>query len=316
MKIHIIGTINGTFDEGMRNVATHIARAFENGHTVCYSRLKSIFSIVKNSCSCDVSVIFARANKQVYWLTRVVEFFAKNIWLVCVQEPNSDFIRLTAKNPLKANYLAVVESDLGRISLAPNYQKQFFQIGIQPQKFTPVNSEQKKKLKEKYGMAQDRPLVIHVGHCSAGRGLEDFALITNAEKLVVASGMFEDAETVKALGRNGVRIFRGYMENIEEVYQMADVYLFPTRSTEFVISIPLSVMEALSCGVPVIGYKEFVNLAEIPAKNGAITLVESREDLNDAVVKLAQQNSAESFLKDPNTWEQVAEGIINIIRGN
>ena len=74
--------------------------------------------------------------------------------------------------------------------------------------------------------------------------------IHTAQRMVVASGMFEDENVVRILNEAKVKIHKGYLENVEEVYQMADAYLFPTRSAEFVISIPLSVMEALSCGVP------------------------------------------------------------------
>ena len=81
--------------------------------------------------------------------------------------------------------------------------------------------------------------------------MEDFAKIHTAQRMVVASGMFEDENVIRILNEARVKIHKGYLENVEEVYQMADAYLFPTRSAEFVISIPLSVMEALSCGVPV-----------------------------------------------------------------
>lgn len=70
---------------------------------------------------------------------------------------------------------------------------------------------------------------------------------------------------------------------------MADAYLFPTRSAEFVISIPLSVMEALSCGVPVIGYKSFENLNEITGSEGAITLVDNAEQGCSSLHRISPQ---------------------------
>ena len=75
-KIHIVSTVNGQVNEGMRNVATHIAKAFEKNNEVRYSGLKDILSIVRNSCSCDVTMVFARANKLVYWLSRIIGFFS------------------------------------------------------------------------------------------------------------------------------------------------------------------------------------------------------------------------------------------------
>lgn len=314
MKIHIIGTVNGRLDEGMRNVATHIANAFQNEHEVYYSGLKNVLSIIKNSVTCDVTMIFARATKHVYWLLRVICLLSKQVWVVCVQKPSEDFIRLTLNAPLKVSYLAIDKQDLEQVAIRPQYRKSYFDLGISSQKFCPANTEKQKKLKAKYDIRSDKPLVIHVGHCSAGRGLEDFEVITDAEKLVIASGMFEHPDTVKALKENGVRIFKGYIENIEEIYQMADIYLLPTRSTEFIISVPLSVMEALSCGVPVIGYKEFSNLSKIAAEDGAIALIESKNELNDAVIRMAEKKRDTSYLKSAKTWEAVAEDILSTIK--
>ena len=55
-----------------------------------------------------------------------------------------------------------------------------------------------------------KPLVIHVGHCSKGRGLEDFAKIHTAQRMVVASGMFEDENVVRVLNDAKVKIHKGY----------------------------------------------------------------------------------------------------------
>ena len=39
MVIHVIGTVNGQVNEGMRNVATHLAKEFETDNSVLYSGL-------------------------------------------------------------------------------------------------------------------------------------------------------------------------------------------------------------------------------------------------------------------------------------
>lgn len=313
-KIHIISTANGQINEGMRNVATHITKVFEKDHEVCCSGLKDIVSIIKNSKACDVTFIFARANKLVYWFGRIVEMFCKKMWIVCVQKPDAEYAHLTEKRPLKANYLTLVEKDLDDVTVRNGYKKRTFSVGIKSEKFCPVDSSRALELKQKYGLATDKPLVIHVGHCSAGRGLEDFTFITDAERMVVASGMFENPETVKVLEDAGVRIHKGYLENVEEVYQMADVYLFPTHSAEFVISIPLSVMEALSCGVPVVGYKDFENLTSVSAEKGALMLVNDKSELNDAVLTMAGKKRHQSYLVSPKTWDEVAAEVLDIVR--
>ncbi len=312
-KIHIISTVNGQVNEGMRNVATHIAKAFEKKYEVHYSGLKSIISIVSNSWLCDATMIFARANKMVYWLSRLICLFSRNVWIVCVQKPDAVFTTLTKKYALKASYLTISAYDLDDIEIRPGYRKEEFSVGIKTEKFVPVDKTRQMELKTKYGMKTDRPLVIHVGHCSSGRGLEDFLTITNTERLVISSGMFESEEIVKLLEASGVRIHKGYLEHVEEIYQMADVYLFPTRSTEYVISVPLSVMEALACGVPVIGYGDFENLKSIPSEDGAIKLISDKDELNDAIISMAEKKRNRSYLTEPKTWEQSAEEILKKI---
>ena len=315
-QIHIISTINGQINEGMRNVATHISQAFEKTQEVKHSGLKNVASILINARSADVVMVFARANKQVYWMSRIISKINKNLWIVCVQKPDPNFVSLVKKHPLKANYLSIYERDLDEVCLHEGFKKALFTVGINAEKFCPVDSTKQTELKNKYGIDSSNPLVVHVGHCSSGRGLEDFITINNAERLIVASGMFEDPEIVKRLEEANVRIIRGYMEHVEEIYQMADVYLFPTHSNEYVISLPLSVMEALSCGVPVLGYREFHNLNGIPATNGAITFVDNMTDINECIQIVANKKSNMSYLQSPKTWEQVADDVLKTVLGS
>ena len=54
------------------------------------------------------------------------------------------------------------------------------------------------------------------------------------------------------LARSNIRIIDQYIPHIEEVYQLADVYFFPVVESGHCIDVPLSCMEAASCGKPVV----------------------------------------------------------------
>ena len=315
MKIHILGTINGQVNEGMRNVATHFARCYEKNHVVVYSGLKQIGSILRNSVNADITMVFARANKLVYWMTRCVELLCKNVWFVCVQRPDDDFQHLCEKYPLHCNYLAISKGDIDQLPCATGNSKFMFEVGINLMKFRPVNTEHQRQLKIKYGIDPNKLLAVHVGHCSKGRGLEDFAYLDNQrfERLVIASGMFEDENTVRFLEENGIRIHKGYLEHVEEIYQMADVYLFPTKTNEFVISIPLSVMEALACGTPVVGYQNFVNLRDISCAKDAIAYIDSVEELYEVACVQAKNKQEASLLTNTLTWDDTATQVLQMM---
>ena len=314
MVIHVIGTVNGQVNEGMRNIATHLAKEFEKENTVLYSGLKQIPQIVLNSRRADVTMIFARANRLVYTLASIVTKLCRNTWIVLVQKPDSDFMARNNKHPLKCSYLSITEGDMKDVKVVSGCRKKLFSVGIKADKFVPVSAEQQKRLKQKYGFDPSKPLVIHVGHCSTWRGLEDFAKIHAAQRMVAASGMFEDKNVVRTLTEAGVKLHSGYLENVEEIYQMADAYLFPTRSTEFVISIPLSVMEALSCGVPVIGYKSFENLHAIASFPGAITLIDSAEQLDGILSEVIKKKSSHSLLEMADSWDDVARTVLQLVQ--
>ena len=314
MVIHIIGTVNGQINEGMRNVATHLAREFEKENTVLYSGLKQIPQILMNSGRADVTMIFARANKLVYGLASVVTKLCGNTWIVLVQKPDASFMSENEKHPLDCSYLSITERDMKAVKILFGRQKKLFPVGIKTEKFAPVSTERQKELKQRYGLDPGKPLIIHVGHCSSGRGLEDFAKIRTAQRMVVASGMFEDEHVVQVLTDAAVKIYKGYLENVEEVYQMADAYLFPTRSAEFVISVPLSVMEALSCGVPVIGYKSFDNLNDISGIDGAITLLDNADQIDQVLPEVILKRSGCSLLEKTVSWRDSAMDVLRIVR--
>lgn len=314
MRIHIISTINGKLDEGMRNIATHLARELSQEHTVYCSELKDVTSIIVNNCRSDYTFIFARCNAHVYWLARLISWTTKHLWVVCVQQPDEKFLALVEKKPLCASYLSIVAEDLKRVTLREGFRKEVFALGIDREKFCPVSQEKQRQLKAKFGFDPDQPLVVHVGHCSQGRGLTDFSFVTGTQKMVVASGMFSHEETVLSLAQDGVYVHQGYLPHIEHIYQMADVYLFPTRSAEYVISLPLSVMEALSCGVPVVGYQVMENLMQIPAEDGAMLLVADSSALNAAVRQLFNKKAKRCLLTKSLTWAQTAQNLVSKIQ--
>ena len=267
MVIHVIGTVNGQVNEGMRNVATHLVKEFQKENTVLYSGLKQIPQIIFKSKRADVTMIFARANKLVYSLAMIVTKMCKNVWIVLVQRPDAEFMEKNNKHPLKCNYLSITESDMKDVKTVSGKRKELFSVGIEADKFTPVSAEQQKMLKQKYGFDPSKPLVIHVGHCSKGRGLEDFTKIHTAQRMVVASGMFEDENVVRILNEAKVKIHKGYLQNVE-----------------------------------------------ITGSDGAITLVDSAEQLDQVLPEVIKKKRSRSLLEQTGSWSEVAQSVLRMVR--
>ena len=318
MTIHVISTINGQENEGMRNIATHYTCEWEKECTVLYSGLKDIPGIVKNTVRSDVTVVFARAGKAIYYLIRVLCLLSKNVWLVCVQEPDHSYKALCSRKVPGNHYFYLIQEDLSDIKIKNGCKTVLLHVGIDSDKFVPVSAEEETRLKQEYGISPDKKLVIHVGHCSAGRGLEQFTKLTgnDIEKLVVVSGMFEDEQTRDLLLGSGVRILSGYLPNVEKIYQMADAYLFPTRSTEYVISIPLSVMEALACGTPVAACSDLPGLKHIHAVGNTVHILSDETDMNSEIHSLCELKSDKGLLSEPISWRVCASEALSAIKEN
>ena len=314
MNLHIISTINGLENEGMRNVATHLSREFEKNNTVTYSKLKDVVSIIKNGRKSNVTLVFARLIKSVYYMLRLVKPFIGKICVVCVQPVSEEFAQLNRKHKVVDYCLTICKEDV---------EKAFdcsiiscFPVGINTQKFKP-NAENREQLCKKLNLPTDKTIVLHVGHCSSGRYLEEM-LTLDKEKyhpVIIASGMFDDENTIKALNDGGIDVRFGFVPDIEDFYNCADVYFFPTKSSEFVISVPLSVMEALSCGTPVVAYSSFEKLSLIKTNSeNAMELITNVDELSGAIDKAKANKSDKTYLLDAKNWSEVSAGVLESLQ--
>ena len=132
----------------------------------------------------------------------------------------------------------------------------FVPMGVDPVRFAPVDVSTKKSLRTKYGVPEDARIVLHVGHLKERRNLEWLVRVQetiHSTTLVVSGGATGvDARVFRRLATAGVHIIGEYVPKVEEVYQLADAYLFPTIHELGAVAVPLSVLEAMACNLPVV----------------------------------------------------------------
>lgn len=139
-------------------------------------------------------------------------------------------------------------------------------------------------------VGETEQLVLHVGHLNALRmNVGDIVRLAArpGRRLVIVGSTHtpQDPMVVSALQAANCVVVRDFVPRIEEYYWAADAYLFPTRNDRSSIAVPLSVLEALACGVPVVTTR-FGALPRLLPAGRAVRFAEDPVDFERALESL------------------------------
>lgn len=125
------------------------------------------------------------------------------------------------------------------------------------EQFQPVSQEEKARLRKIYEIPEDKKIVLHVGHLNEGRNVGNLLKLDEKYHVILVLSTLTADEQDKELraelaSKENITIINSYIPHIEHVYQISDVYLFPVVEAGRCIDVPLSVMEAAACNIPVV----------------------------------------------------------------
>ena len=322
MRILILSNINRMLDEGQRNVAIRIATELSKRHDVNHvnakeSVLSRNFWRETKQFQPDIIHIFLRPCMKTLILSKTLK-------TIC---PNAKMIISALQPPLKPNIIKFSIPDLVLAisretkELFTKYgcRTMFLRCGVDTEKFVPVNGGRKIFLRKKYGINESKFVVLHVGSLTEGRNLLPMIEIQNEndnQVLIVSNITFpQNQKTYIDLKESGCIVYHEYFENIVEIYQLADCYLFPTLNPSNCIELPLSILEAMSCNLPVVTTK-FRAVPEFFDEGNGLFFIDKKMDFLQ-VINIIKKKEIPIKTRDKVmhlTWENVVLDLENIYR--
>ncbi|MFC1683742.1 glycosyltransferase, partial [Candidatus Zixiibacteriota bacterium] len=158
--------------------------------------------------------------------------------------------------------------------------------GVELDTYCPVSESRRLELRRGYRLPPDAFLLLHVGHINTNRGVSIFKELQKNPKvqvlLVGSTSTRQDEMLIEELETAGVRVLREFIPAIHEIYQMSDCYLFQVASKAAAIELPLSVLEAMACNLPVVTTR-FGGLQDHFPEGDGLMFVDGPEEMRTAI---------------------------------
>ena len=324
MRIFFLTNYDGIPDEGIKNVSYNLCREISKKHDVLHINSKSIGSIsswkkIKHFRPQIVHVVL-RPTTQVLIISKLLKRYLNNplVIISALQAPEYTVLNRVLFPYIKPNLFLTQSNVTEKILQDMGAKVRFFPNGINIYKFGCVDNDIKNSLRKKYNIDAQKFILLHVGHINKGRNLSilnEIQKLENVQVIVVGStNSFNYDSTVQdSLIENGCIVWRKYFDNLEEVYQLSDCYIFPTLNQNYCIEIPLSILEAMSCNLPVITTK-FGALERIFDEGNGLFFANSETDLlellHDVATKGINVQTRNKIVK--YGWSEIAHSLEEI----
>lgn len=228
-------------------------------------------------------------------------------------------------DPIDRRLLRVFRQDLVLVQArkseetfsSAGWRTEFLPNGVDTKKFCPVHPEERKKLREKFDIPTDKFVLLHLASLKKERNLKIFVRLQRVEnnQVIIVGREHEkiDESTLRLLRESGCTVWIKHFPNIEEIYNLADCYVFPVAHRGACIETPLSVLEAMSCDIPTITTR-FGALPRLFKDTGDVLFADNDDEIDQAIEAVkkggARMRPREAVLH--YSWKQVTERLLRI----
>lgn len=283
MRICLIGHHDDHPDEGVRNITLQLARELAKRHTVAKIDVNDVFGWLKvRAYRPDVMhFVLGPSSSLGFMVCKVYSLLYPSAGTVlsAVQPsfpPGMHWLMRLGPQIILAQSLASQ-----KIFTGAGYKSVLLPGGVDINRFHPVSAINKSELRKKFGISEKKLVILHVGAINEGRNVSSLTALQHEGTQVIVVGRPSEKpyrQTLQRLFRAGVQVWTEYLPKIEEVYAIADCYVFPCTNMHSSVEIPLSVLEAMACNLPVVTMR-FGGLPDIFIESGGFTFADDEVDM-------------------------------------
>lgn len=343
--IIITDLLRAPFNEGAKNTTHSIVAK------LCKDKNTTIYSV--NGCKEDVdfdveavsvnrgfmSVRFLialrhRVGKEVLYIpessatlftitrAKIISFFCKkNVHILALQPRKYGVVWHQIIKYFKPESIITPSSSFANYLNGIGVPSNPIPLGVDGDVFSEFKKEKKSLLRRKYGLPDNKLTLLHVGHIKNSRNLNLLVEIKEAcpeIEVVVVGSTYNESDSVlkELLLKKGVVILNRHIDNMAEIYNLADYYVFPVLDSSGAIATPLSVLEAMACNVRVFS-TQFGSLPDVFSSDDDMQFI---TDSSDILKLLKEQPDLERGCSNRGkverfTWGAISSEIKMIVEG-
>lgn len=275
MKICLIGDFSGTPDEGMKNISTSTLALLSERHDILTINSRAILNPL---IQFKVKLFKPRIIHYLHGPTIKSLILLRYLKMLLSAAGSPVKTVVTATRPYFSGVSKILTPYFNPDLVLTQSEKfetffktcgfpvVFFPNGVDLSKFSPAGKCEKKEIRKRLNLPLNKKIILHVGHIKPNRKLDLFMDIQKMPgvQVVIAGGTHEvaDEKLKQQLIGSGIIVIHKYMSDISVLYKASDIYLFPitdkkagmpeTYNQIGAIDLPLSILEAMGCNLPVI----------------------------------------------------------------
>ncbi len=319
MRICLLGDISGNLDEGMKNTTYYLYSELSKSYEVeVVHPRKTLLPSAVLKFKPDILHYIHGSSIRSFLITRyLASIFPGSKSIVSATHPQFSKWEKLALGFFKPDLVLVQSKSMEDFFSRKGFKTAWLSGGVDVDKFSPVPKAKRLELRRKYGLEEDKLIVLHVGHVRPNRNLELLVPIQQQGGIqVVIAGsttVRADERVAQRLKDAGCVVWVKYFPNIEELFQLADCYVFPVMTDNGAVQVPLTVLEAAACNLPVVT-TPFGGLPDLVGEREGLFYVQTPEEMLSAVkrcrdCKVEPRRWAVEF-----SWEKIGKRLTRIYK--